>query len=103
MVPTLASDAPSPDVRQGIRQQSAQQEPPSSVKSCPLARTWVEFVLLDMEGNPVSGQRYKVGLPDGTTRQGTLDATGTVRVEGIRHGTCTISFVDLDQDAWESI
>ena len=103
MSPTAGSDAPSPDPNQGIQQQSADKKPPSTVQACPLARTWVEFVLLDMEGNPVSGQRYKVGLPDGTTKQGTLDATGTVRVDGIRPGSCTISFIDLDQAAWESI
>jgi hypothetical protein len=103
MADTPGNNASSSDVTGAIQQQSASQAPPAAVAPCPLIKTWVEFVLLDMEGNPVSGQPYKVGLPDGTIKRGTLDGTGKVRVEGIAPGTCTISYTDLDQEGWERI
>jgi hypothetical protein len=67
-------------------------------------KTWIEIELVDEEGNPVPGERYKITLPDGkTVSEGTLDANGRARVEGIDPGTCQISFPDLDKDAWEQI
>jgi hypothetical protein len=56
-----------------------------------------------MEGNPVGGKQYRAKLSDGSIKQGTLDDSGRVRFDGIPPGTCTISFIDLDKEAWERI
>lgn len=61
---------------------------------------WVEVVLADEEGNPVSGEPYQITLPDGSVAQGTLDATGFVRVEGFDPGDCQITFPNRDASAW---
>jgi hypothetical protein len=98
-----SDDASTPDIGGAIQQQTGTGGPPPPVAPCPQDKAWVEFLLLDMEGNPVSGQSYIVGLPDGSTRQGTLDRTGKVRFDGIPPGTCTISYTDLDKDAWEPV
>jgi hypothetical protein len=67
-------------------------------------KTWIEIKLVDEEWNPVPGERYKITLLDGkTVSEGTLDANGWARVEGIVPGTCQISFPDLDKDAWKKI
>jgi hypothetical protein len=97
------SGASAPGVRQAVQQQSNDTGPPPVVQPCAVAKTWVEFRLVDMEGNPVSGQRYKVTLSDGSIQEGTLDKSGRVHFDGIVSGTCSISFLDLDKEAWERI
>lgn len=64
---------------------------------------WVEFELVDLEGEPVAGQRYRVTLPDGTVREGFFGRDGRLRYEGIPEGPCTIELPDLDAEAWEAI
>jgi hypothetical protein len=64
-------------------------------------KTWVEFRLIDMEGNPVGNMHYTVVLPGGATEDGYLDSSGSVRFSGIDPGECTITFPDLDRDAWD--
>jgi len=66
-------------------------------------KTWVEFVVVDMEGNPVGDHPYRVTLPDGSVNEGVLDKSGKVRFNGIDPGTCQFSLTDLDRDAWQQI
>ena len=81
--------------------------PPAAKQTAPAkraatsAKTWVKFELIDMEGNPVANKHYIVTLPGGATQDGYLDSSGSVRFNGIDEGVCTITFPDLDQDAWE--
>jgi type VI secretion system secreted protein VgrG len=64
--------------------------------------TWIEIELLDDKGKPVPGEAYQVTLPDGeTVAGGTLNDKGFARVEGIDPGTCSVTFPDLDKDAWK--
>ena len=65
--------------------------------------TWIEIELVGEDDQPISGEKYKVILPDETVDQGTLDQNGWARIDGFTAGTCKISFPDLDQDAWEFI
>lgn len=65
---------------------------------------FVEILLVDMADAPVPGERYRIELPDGTVRQGVLDAEGRARIDGLKTGgTCKVTFPNLDQDAWEGI
>ena len=69
--------------------------PPQPVKQ------WVEVVLVDMEGAPLPGEKYRVTLPGGQVREGTLDSQGQAGFYELEPGSCIITFPDLDRDAWE--
>ncbi|MCK6556308.1 type VI secretion system tip protein VgrG [Candidatus Binatia bacterium] len=58
-------------------------------------KTWVEIELVDEAGQPVAGEEYRVELPDGSTRRGQLGGDGSVRIDGIDPGECTITFPGL--------
>jgi len=64
-------------------------------------RTFVHIKLLDDEGNPVPGVRYSVLLPDGATREGTLNSAGEARVEYVTPGECKVTFPDLEDSEWK--
>ncbi len=70
-------------------------EPPPEV------RTWVEFRLLDLAGDPLADVRYEIEMSDGTTEEGTTDAGGKARHDDIVAGACTITFPDLPDRLWE--
>lgn len=63
--------------------------------------SWIEIELVDEDGKPVAGERYKIKLPDGSVADGTLGTDGLARVEGFEPGTCEISFPNLDRSAWD--
>lgn len=65
-------------------------------------KSWIEIELVDQDGNPVPGEKYRVTLPDGTTlAEGSLDEKGRARVDGIDPGSCKVTFPELDKEAWE--
>jgi hypothetical protein len=65
---------------------------------------FIEFTLKDKDtGDPIPGERYRVKLPDGSTREGRTDANGRVRVDGIPAGECQISYPDIDADSWNPV
>jgi hypothetical protein len=66
-------------------------------------KTWIEIKLVDDEGRPVPGVRYRIELPDGDFQEGTLDGAGHARVEDIEPGTCRVTFPDLDRESWEPV
>jgi len=70
------------------------------VQPCPKAKTWIELHLVDRDNNPIPSKPYKIKLPDGSVLDGTLDAQGKARHEGIAPGTASICFVDLDGREW---
>ncbi len=65
-------------------------------------KTWVQFELVDAEGAGIGGARYRLQLPDGSVREGSLDGDGSVRVPNIDPGTCQISFPDIDAGEWKA-
>jgi type VI secretion system secreted protein VgrG len=84
---SAASDAPTHDPDSPENQQK---------------KNWIEIELLDEGGRPVPGEPYKVTLPDGTTvADGTTDDKGKARVDNIDPGNCSVTFPNIDQDAWE--
>jgi hypothetical protein len=80
----------------------AVEPPPPKKDEEPKEKTWVEVALVDMEGQPVPGARYRIKLPgEAEPREGTLDDKGRVGFYQIDPGTCKINFPDYDKDAWE--
>ncbi|MBI1926572.1 hypothetical protein HYR99_20305 [Candidatus Poribacteria bacterium] len=63
--------------------------------------SWVEIELVDEEGNPVAGEKYRIELPDGSIKEGVLNSQGWARVGNIDPGTCKISFPNFDANEWE--
>jgi len=61
---------------------------------------WIEIKLVDQEGKPVPGEKYRVELPDGSTRQGVLNSQGVAWEGNLDPGTCKITFPDLDGTEW---
>jgi hypothetical protein len=78
---------------------SARASSPSSSSSTP-EKTWVDIQLVDPDGNPVAGAKYKLKITDGSVRDGSLDGDGRVRVSGIDPGSCTVWFPDYDAKEW---
>jgi hypothetical protein len=72
----------------------------ASGNSTQSSKTWIEIELLDEDGKPAAGEKYKIVLTDGSVQQGSLDAQGKARWSGIDPGTCKVSFPDLDASAW---
>ena len=73
-----------------------------TVEPCPLRKkTWIEIELVGEDGKPVPRAQYRIMLPDGSMREGTLDEQGVARAEFSPPGTCLVSFPELDSEAWK--
>ena len=65
-------------------------------------KDWIEIILVDMDGKPVPGVRYKITPPGGMPPQeGRLNEHGQAGYYKIEAGNCKVTFPDLDTDAWE--
>lgn len=70
----------------------------------PAQKEWIILELVDANDQPMKGERFRVTLPDGTVREGTLDDRGRACLEQIPvAGDCQITFPDLDGAAWERV
>jgi hypothetical protein len=73
-----------------------------SAQSERLKLNWLLIELVGEDDAPIPGERYVVELPDGTKREGALDAHGRAVILDIeKPGSCKVSFPDLDKEAWE--
>lgn len=61
--------------------------------------TWVGFALVDRSGAPLVGQRFRMRLSDGSTREGVTDAHGGASFDQIPSGACQLEFLKLDEIA----
>ncbi len=74
---------------------------PSPPPPAPVALHWIEIMLDDTLGNPVPGEAYRVELPGGEVREGTLNGDGRAYIPGIAQaGTCKVSFPNIDAREW---
>jgi hypothetical protein len=62
--------------------------------------TWIEIYLIGEDGGPIPGEAYRIELPDGSVREGRLDADGLSRVDDVDPGICLVTFPNLDREAW---
>jgi hypothetical protein len=66
-------------------------------------KTWIMIELMDDSDppKPVPMKKYKVELPDGSTREGLLDMNGQAMIKDIEAGTCKVSFPQLHGEDWQ--
>lgn len=66
-------------------------------------KTWIVLELMDDADppRPVPFKRYRIELPDESTREGRLDANGRAHIAGIDPGTCKVTFPDFHADDWK--
>ena len=64
-------------------------------------KTWVAVRLIDQDGQAVTGEAYRLVLPDGSVQDGTLDDSGEAFVNGIDPGECQVTFPNLDAKEWK--
>jgi hypothetical protein len=96
-----------PEMRGGTARGISVLEPAAPIVAAPVAppkpkkeTAWIEIELVGEDDSPVGGERFRLVLPDGSTREGILDPMGRARIEGIDPGTCKVSFPNLDEEAW---
>jgi hypothetical protein len=94
-----AEPQPQPPQPEAVKVKKPQ---PERAEEKPKKKTWIEIMLVDMEGKPVPGVRYRVTLPDGgEPQEGTLNESGQAGYYEIEPGTCKVTFPDFDAEAWE--
>jgi hypothetical protein len=64
-------------------------------------KAWIEIILVDMDGKPVPGVKYRITPPGGAPVEGRLNEHGQAGLYQIEPGNCKITFPDLDKEAWE--
>jgi hypothetical protein len=64
--------------------------------------SWVGIQLEDEDGEPVSGQRVRIKMADGTFREAVSDDKGRIRLDGIPEGNCQVEFVGIDASDWKA-
>ncbi len=100
-IPTPGPGKAGSAVRTTARRRSTRAKPKPVPKE-PVT-TWIEIALLGEDGSPIGGEKYRLKLPNGRVVDGVLPSSGKVRVDGIPPGDCSVSFPDLDMDAWDPI
>jgi len=90
-------------VIEAFLQRSQPQRPAAQSAAKEAVKTWIEFRLVNQNGDPIPGARYRMKSTDGSTREGRLDDGGSVRVRGIDPGTCEITFLDYDGREWKRV
>lgn len=61
---------------------------------------WIEILVADEDDQPVRDVAFALELPDGSIRRGRTNADGIARCDGIPSGTCKLTLVELDAQAW---
>lgn len=61
----------------------------------PEQTAWVGIHLVDEDGAPAKGARYRITPPSGIPTEGTLDEDGRALLDGIDPGRCDVEFPEL--------
>ena len=86
------------EMTQNILNTIGAKRPPEKAKE---KKAWIEIILVDNEGKPMPGVKYRITPPSGQPVEGRLNEHGQAGLYQIDPGNCKITFPDLDKDAWE--
>ncbi len=110
----MTLEYPAAETRRLIRDSYASEPdaPPAPLQACTAARTtatspnsgldWIEIVLVDQAGHPAADVAWRVTTSNGVVYEGTLDETGTARLDGIMPGDAVVTFPELDRRLWDT-
>jgi len=68
---------------------------PESVEEVVTKKTFVALELVDQDGEPVVGRRFRVVTGNDIVHEGTTNAEGKARVRDVDPGTCRIVFPEI--------
>jgi len=66
-------------------------------------KSWLKIRLVNDAGEPVPGEKYRITCPDGSIKEGRLDANGMAEVKLAAPEECEVTFPDLDGEAWHPL
>jgi len=70
----------------------------------PVDNHTVAIELVDVDGNPVPFEPFRIRLPDGQIQTSALDRYGRARISGIRDpGNCIVCFHERDAACWSPV
>ena len=84
-------------------QRASEAAAPPPAESPRPTKTWIEFLVEDMAGQPIAGRKYRATLTDGTKKTGQTDSSGLVRFDELDPGLCEFVLEGLDGNAWEEV
>jgi len=68
------------------------EEPLQQIPLVAPMKEWIEIELKDEVIKKIPSEKFKVMLPGGKVRKGSIDSQGKAKIEGIKPGTISISF-----------
>ncbi len=71
------------------------------IAPCPKQATWIGIQLVDKDGKPVAGEKYRVVLPDSSVMEGATDKDGKASFQNIIAGQAKVSFPGIDGGEWK--
>jgi len=86
------------DLTQNVLKTIGARQQPQKAKE---KKAWIEIILVDNEGKPMPGVKYRITPPGGSPVEGRLNEHGQAGLYQIEPGYCKVTFPDLDKDAWE--
>lgn len=89
------------EAREGTRAARARESQQEQDHETKIRKSWIEIRLVDEKNKPVPGVAYRIQLPDGAIRSGSLDEDGSAYVGGIDPGQCQVTFPELDGRDWK--
>jgi hypothetical protein len=57
--------------------------------------TYIEILVLDEDDQPISGEKYKLQLSNGSVQEGTLGEDGRLYIDSIPRGTCRLTLARM--------
>lgn len=100
--PQVVAPAAPPPAAQAVAPVAAAPAPPPQQEK-PQEKHWIEIILVDMDGKPMPGVKYRIAPPSGAPVEGVLNQYGQAGVYQLDPGNCKITFPELDSEAWEEV
>jgi hypothetical protein len=92
----LVFEQPIAAVRLGLASQAIVPAPPHQPHQPHRPRAWIDITVVDdsVPAEPIQGARFRLRLPDGSTRTSALDDQGRVYIDDIEPGQCWLELIE---------
>jgi len=58
-------------------------------------KDWLEITLTGKDGKPAAGEKYRLRLPNGEIREGSLDGSGHAKIDKVYPSQCQVEFPNM--------